>query len=720
MSLAATIDTSGDPIPPGPHTRDGRTLAPVPALESAAAPFATVLRDLLDAFDLTNEHSRIAEALPADIGELMLVDVLNVMARLGLVGKPVEVRRDMIDPRLLPCLFVESGSGASSVIRTPDSETTTGTAYIFSRYDVRTPLEEKEARKSSGTGWFSTAHRRFRSIFAKLVIISCAMGIVSLVYPLFMMAIYDHVTNSGEALSLQVFVIGAVIAIVLEWALQRLRAHHLAWLASRSDHIVSNRIFSRLIQLPASYVERASVASQVARLRTFEGVREFFVGPVFLALIEIPLMIFALMLLAVIGGALALIPLTVGALYLGFWLVAQPRIREAMYEAAKGRSRTQAHHIEMFDKLQVLRLAGMSDIWKAQFRELSAGASLATFRAQYLNAVTDAGAHGIAMLAGIAVIYFGVGRVQAGDMTAGALFAVILLAWRILSPMHTLLTSMSRMEQLRRSTEQIDRLMDLDTERESAPGLGRLPSIRGQLTFDRVGLRYSSGSDPVFAGLSFHMEPGTMTAIAGANGSGKSTILKLAIGLYRPQAGVVSIDGRDIRQLDPVHLRQSVTYVSQNPDLFLGTIADNLRTVSPFAREEDLWEALEQVNAASAVDAMPLKLRTPIGNGQEALPADLAYSIHLARAFLRPSSLIFLDEIPYAVLNSTAGARVWNRLRGWKGSRTILFVSHREDMMRDADQVVGLMPGGRAIVGSPDGVLRSLAEQARSDRKRVA
>ena len=677
------------------------------------------LDELLHAYGLENEQERINEAMPFNQETLCLIDILNVMARMGYTGAPLKTRLCDLDERLLPCAFVEKKSGKLSAITSPSLEKAKGTVYIFTKQDIKEPKEQKEELAATGHGWFMGTIQRFRKIFLKVMSISFALNLVALAMPLFLMVIYDRVVDTTTAHAIYTLGIGAAIALLIEGVLRNMRSRNLAWFAARIDNIVSNRVLSRLLQLPAHAIERASVASQVSRLRAFDSVREFFTGPLFLTLLDLPFTLLAFLALIILGGNLAFIPLGLLVVYGVLMLFFRRRLKLSMFHSARAQSNAQTHHIELFEKLQALRLNGMNEVWQEQFRDISAVASLTSFRAQYLAQTLETIIYTFTTLAGLAVIYLGVTHVWDGTMTGGALFASMMLFWRIIAPWQVLAGSIPRLEQLARSIQQIDRLMMLDTEKESALALGKLAKVQGVLEFSKVGLRYSKDSDPVFVGLNFTVEQGELVTIAGGNGSGKSTILKLALGLYRPQAGAVFLDGRDVRQLDPIGLRKNIAYIPQIPELFEGTIADNLRFGNPFASDDDLWHALELSDAKHQVELMSQGLNTPIIKGIDSLRSSLIYRIILARTYLKDAPLLLIDEMPYAVLNSRTGTVFIERLREWHGHKTIIMISHRDDHIRMGDHVIGLLDGGRSIVSTPEKVIHALRDEEFQHQRRI-
>ncbi len=672
----------------------------------------SILGELLQAYGLDTEKERIAEALPYGDIELELVDVLNFMARMGYTGGAFNIRLCDIDSRLLPCLFIEEKTRKLRVITIGSDEDIEGKAYIFTKQESKDPKEQKEAVAAAGTGWFISAILRFRKLAMRVTWVSFLLSLVSLGLPLFLMAIYDRLVDITTFKTVLVLGLGAIITLSIELSMRNLRSNNLAWFAARIDHIVSNRVLSRLLQLPSHALERASVASQIARLRAFDSVREFFSGALFLTLLDLPFTLIAFMVLCYLGGEIAFVPIGVIGLYLLLIMVFRPQLKMAMFRSARARAAVQTYHIELFEKREALRLNGMSEVWREQFRDISATASIAMFKAQHLAQLLEIFIYTITTLSGLLLIYMGVLRTWDGLMSGGALFASLILFWRVIAPWQMLACSIPKLEQLYRNIQQINRLMTLDTEYEGALGLGKIGKIQGKVALSKIGLRYSKESDPVFVGLNLSVESGEMVAIAGANGSGKSTILKLILGLYRQQAGAVYIDGRDIRQIDPVRLRQAIGYIPQIPELFDGTIADNLRMGNPFATESHLWHALELADAKIAVQALPYGLNTPVSMTANILRSGLTHQLVMARAYVKDAPILLIDELPYTMLNSHIGNVFMQQLREWRQHKTIIMISHRDDHIRMCDKALGLLSGGRFIFNTPDKVIKQLRDES--------
>ena len=166
--------------------------------------------------------------------------------------------------------------------------------------------------------------------------------------------------------------------------------------------------------------------------------------------------------------------------------------------------------------------------------------------------------------AGLATIVTGVYVVLAGELTTGGLIGSMILVWKVLGPMQSLMLNFTRMQQAHTASRQLETLMAMTEEASESAGTAEVGAIRGHAEFERVTFRYGQG-DPELMHISLKAEPGNVVAVVGPNGSGKSTVLKLIAGLYHAQAGAVRIDGCDTHQFDLAELRQAVAYVPQRP-----------------------------------------------------------------------------------------------------------------------------------------------------------
>lgn len=233
---------------------------------------------------------------------------------------------------------------------------------------------------------------------------------------------------------------------------------------------------------------------------------------------------------------------------------------------------------------------------------------------------------------------------------------------------------------------------------------------------NRVSLRYGKDVDPVLMNVNLHIPPGKMIALTGPNGAGKSSILRLVQGLYQPQSGVVTIDGADIRQLSPKVLRRAIACAPQRIDFFYGTIAQNLRLADALASDEALRQATDQAGILDAVLALPEQFNTRIGDSTtNSLPPGFLRQLTIARALVRKAPMLLMDE-PEAMLDEHGANAVQRLLERLRGTRTVLFTSHRPSYIRIADFAVFVRGGAVEFGGKPDGAIEKLLGQSKGGK----
>jgi ATP-binding cassette subfamily B protein len=362
-------------------------------------------------------------------------------------------------------------------------------------------------------------------------------------------------------------------------------------------------------------------------------------------------------------------------------------------EARTGEMRTRSADIGSFliDTLQGMRTVVASSAEQREVQRFSRlnDAFVATLmglqRTHYIAGATPS----LLVSVGVAAVFaYGGWRVVEGTMSLGTLAAVMVYQARIVAPMQALMGLYGAIATARVSWRRVAELLETRPDVTDAPDARPLPAVRGEIEFDGVTLAHPRGG-LLLDQVSFRVPAGSTFAIVGPSGGGKSTIADLIVRLLDPDAGVVRLDGQDVRSLRLHDVRRQIQSVEQIPVLFHASIADNVRYVNPEATDADVDRALESAGLAAFVARLPEGVGTIVGDRGFAVSAGERQRLALARAFLSEPAVLVLDE-PSSALDPVAERQIIEGTRRVMRGGTTILISHRLDLVRAADYAVVL------------------------------
>jgi ABC-type multidrug transport system fused ATPase/permease subunit len=327
------------------------------------------------------------------------------------------------------------------------------------------------------------------------------------------------------------------------------------------------------------------------------------------------------------------------------------------------------------------------------YRESALGAVLVY--SFFFPAVELVSSIGLALLVG-----YGLSSVVDGTMSFGAFVAFWYYAQKFYQPVRDLSEKYNVLQAAMASSERIFKLLDEPVVLE--PGTKAAEALKGAIAFEEVKFSYD-GKTPVLDGVSFTVEPGQTLAVVGLTGAGKSTIINLLLRLYDVTGGRVTIDGRDVREYEPVSLRQKTALVLQDVFLFSGSVEENIRLGAEIPRER-VEQAARTANAMRFIDRLPKKLETEVGERGLALSTGERQLLSFARALAADPRILILDEATSSV-DSESEALIQDAMAKLLKGRTSIVIAHRLSTIRNADRILVLHHGKIAEAGSHDELL---------------
>lgn len=685
--------------------------------------YSRCLPRLLHALAWDGDARHLAEALPHMKPALDISGLCSVMANLELPPRHIASNLERLDERFFPCLFFSEdtpamvilerqtdgrlrcfdGERAAEVIIEPVS--TSGHLYVFPKLDRHGP----RARAQAGGSWFGNLFYRFRKHIALVFALTVFNTLLALAPPLFVKSIFDHVLPTRDTEMLTYLLLGVLLALVLDFVLRRLKGNVTAYVGGRTEFVVGTSIFRKILNLPAMATEGASVNRQVGRIRSFESLREFFLGPLSVIAFDMPANIIILIALAILCPQALIVVLISGLLYgLLAWFSHSTNERLLSLSTHAATVRTEFLN-ETVAQIRTIRSVGCRDVWLDRFRQLSARAVKENYRDAQVQARISGASQVLSTATGLGTLATAAYMTIEGSVVGGVMIATMMLVWRLTGPMQNFFVAATSLFKVRSSMQQIEVLMRMQAERDTGVRQTIRPPTQGSISYSRVSFRYTNDADPALLGISFNVEPGQVLVITGPNASGKSSLLKLLTRVFVPQAGTIRLDGVDIRQMRIADLRGQISYMPQQCELFYGTVAQNLRLSNPSATDAELEWAIDMTGLRRDIEALPEGLQTRIANSRsDQLPNGFRQRLALARTLLKPAPVVMLDE-PGTGLDDVGEAYLQHCIEWLRGRTTLLVVSHRPSHMRLADIVVVMNQGSIAAMGTYEQVKGKLS-----------
>ncbi|MDQ3764198.1 MAG: ABC transporter ATP-binding protein/permease, partial [Actinomycetota bacterium] len=341
-----------------------------------------------------------------------------------------------------------------------------------------------------------------------------------------------------------------------------------------------------------------------------------------------------------------------------------------------------------------------------RFATQSMGSVRAELAATRLGAMFSPLIDLIQVIGVLTILGFGIWELNAGHITLGGLLAFLVFLAQLYQPVQGLGSLATSLFAASAAAERILELLDQQPTVTAPAHPVALSPARGRLHLDQVSFAYPDTTTDVLHQVSFTAQPGQTTAIVGASGAGKTTLLKLLLRFYDPTAGRITLDGHDLRDLDPDELRANIAIVLQETLLLDGTIADNIRAGRPDAAEDRLIAAAKAADAHDFITALPDGYDTRVGQRGRLLSGGQRQRIAIARAMIRDAPILLLDE-PTTSLDAEASQRIMTPLRRLITGRTTIVISHNLLTVTDADQIVYLEHGRITETGTHSQLLAS-------------
>lgn len=672
-------------------------------------------------------RASLSAGLPLTHGRLTLNLAERAAARAGMATKLQRAPLAQIDAATLPVVLLlkddkacvllgheegrnrvllpETGQGTVLLDDAELGERFTGLALYIRphfRFDKRT---EPTSAPVKGH-WFWSALLAQRFVYKDILWAAALINVFALALPLFSMNVYDRVVPNAAFETLWALSIGVLLILGSDLLMRKLRSRFVDEASARIDVKISATLLERVLGMRLEN-RPESVGSFSQNLRGFEQVRDVITSTTVTALIDLP---FALLFLVVIVwiSAWLMIPVVVaffGVLAYG-WVVQKKlhALAETTYRASAMRNSTL---VECLTGIETIKSQGAESLIQARWERTNVHLAATNVKMRSLSSGSIYVTSTIGQLMSIVLVIVGVYLIGEKSLTMGALVAVNMLAGRAMAPAGQIVGLLMQYQGARTALAGLEKIMSTDVERPQDATFVERRDLEGAIEFRNVAFHYPNRKENALDGVSFKIKPGEKVALIGRVGSGKSTIQRLAMGLYQPTGGSVLVDGIDLRQVDPADLRRNMGYVSQDVMLFYGSLRENIAFGMPYAEDGAIVAAAEVAGLADTVNRHPHGFDMQVGERGESLSGGQRQSVGIARAVLHNAPMLLLDE-PTSAMDYSSEAQITQRLMAFASNKTVVLVTHRTSLLTLVDRVI-VIDGGKVVADGPrDRIMEAL------------
>ena len=668
--------------------------------------FSACMIPMLEALEWKGDQAHFIEALPYPRERLDLNGVLNAMSNLRYESDIVELETSQMQSYHFPCFFISKSNKAyvllnnnhdnflvfdneSSEYQELDDFDEVGTCVIFK------PMSTTEGSLlGRQTNWFVKVLARFKKALWASFLISLFMSLLAIASPILIIFLYGHIQSSGSDLSVGMVSAGVLIYLLIDVSFRFFRNHLFNYIGARLSYIVGGQVIRRILYLHPAKTSAPSVSSQTSRIKEFEGIHEFLSGMALPTLFDTFLIVVLILGLAILGGELAYVPMGGIAIFFVFGLIVRSVQKKLSVQSSQSTGNRNELLFEMVTEMRSFRTSGMTDKWFARFKERSIDSSMNNYASAKISALVNAFSNFLIQGSGLVTVSFGVTKVLEGELSMGALMGVMLITFRILTPLKGFFNTVGQFERFSRSIKQIDQFMNMELEiKEEEASSGT--RLNGDIRYSNIYLKYSSEHLPALQNVSLTIGRGQCMTFCGPGGSGRSSLFKTLMDLAIPQSGQVYVDGINVKQLSPVQMRMSFSYVPREVQIFEASLRDNIMMASPSAAEEELDHLLEHFSMMDAIDELEEGLDTIIHPEKNSLTDNFVRKVGIVRALLKNTNILLMDKPEQCMLLKDMEL-LKELIREKKGVTTILMISNNKEVMSWSDRVV-LMDKGRVV-----------------------
>ncbi|MBE7638202.1 ATP-binding cassette domain-containing protein [Sneathiella sp. P13V-1] len=526
-----------------------------------------------------------------------------------------------------------------------------------------------------------------------IILSSSALNLLALALPVMILQVYDRIIPNNATDTLTLLVTGVGIALLFEAFFRLARSYITAFNGAKFEHIAGCRAMYRTLGAKISRYEEEATGVHLHRFNAIDSLREFMSGSNILVFIDLPFAVIFIAMVGYIGGSLVWAPIILLAFFGLVTFLVGSGLRKALTDKSVWEDRRYNFLIEVLTGIHTVKGLSLEAQMIRRYERLQETTAGTMRDVAFKNSVAQNLGAIFSQVTLLSVAAIGSVLVIDGQLSIGGLAACTLLSGRALQPLMRAMGVWTHYQNIKIARDRVTTLLNLpqspnpaedDELTATALGLGNPNGI--DLTFEDVNFKLSEDGPPIFEHVNAHFPAGTTSALVGANSTGKTTLLWLALGMHRPTSGRILLGGKDLSEIPRAVVHELVAYLPTNGNIFHGTILENLTTFRKGRYIDEAMALSEELGLDEVIKRLPFGYDTVVGDGAaDGLPGGIRQRISIARALVSKPKLILFDEANTS-LDAHGDEILKKAMQNQQGKATILLVSHRPSLLKISNQ----------------------------------
>ena len=549
------------------------------------------------------------------------------------------------------------------------------------------------------------------------LIASLSISIFALVISLYSMQVYDRVIPTGGINTLITLSVGALIAIFIEFCLKIAKSTVLDNANKDMDMKYSHKIFDKFLKIRCDALPK-SIGQLTGQLQSYASVRGFITMFISFIIIDFPFALFFLAIIALISQELALIMLLFLFLTIISGFIYGNRTDALIKSSTLSSYKKLGLLVETVENAESIKSTNSGWKFQNKWNSLTNDGIDDEYKIKHFNEISSYITFLIQQINYMFLIAMGAYIISSSDkLTMGSLIAISILSSRVLNPFASIPSIVMSWSRAKMSIDDLNNIFKLPSDNEGMTKPLNPVITNADLVCNHISFAYNQDS-AVLKTKVLKITQGEKVGILGVIGSGKSTLLKILAGLYKPQEGMISLNGIDLHQISREKISQTIGYLPQNVKLFSGTLRDNLILGMIGIKDETIIEASKLSGLINLINSSPQGLDTLVPEGGDSVSSGQRQLIGLTRLIILNPDIWLLDE-PTANIDETTERMFLNFLNSYLINKTLVIISHKQSSFSIVNRLIVMSQNEIYLDGSKNDVIAHLSSVANNHNNKA-